>query len=154
MLGATGSIGGSTLRVIERHADRLELVGAVARSRLDALVDIARRFGVPALGIYDPGTAGAVSGLPDGTKLFTGIDWVSELVATTAADIVLVASAGTAALRPTLAAIEAGRTIALANKDCCSPPRADRFGTFPWSNSGTSRPPRRSRIQTGRWDRR
>ncbi len=117
LLGATGSIGTNTLRVIERHADRLELVGIVAQSRHEALVEIARRFGVKRLGLYEPPPGANGVHLPAGARLHRGVDGVCELVATTEADVVLVASAGTAALRPTLAAIEAGRTIALANKE-------------------------------------
>ncbi|MBE2212317.1 MAG: 1-deoxy-D-xylulose-5-phosphate reductoisomerase [Opitutaceae bacterium] len=121
LLGATGSIGSSTLRVIEGHRDRLELVGVVARSRLDELAQIARRFDVPHVGLYEPGSEAAPERLahllPKGARFYRGIDGVSELAATTGADVVLVASSGTAALRPTLAAIQAGKTIALANKE-------------------------------------
>ena len=121
LLGATGSIGTNTLRVIAAHPDRLELVGIAARSRLAELAAIAQRFGVPNVGLFEPGaeaTPERVSHLlPAGTRLFRGIEGVTELVANTCADIVLVASSGTAALRPTLAAIGAGKTIALANKE-------------------------------------
>lgn len=120
LLGATGSIGRNTLRVIARHADRLELVGVAARSRLDELAEIAHRFKVRHVGLFEPPASGAngVHGrLPAGARYYAGIDGVSELAATTGADVVLVASAGTAALRPTLAAIAAGKAIALANKE-------------------------------------
>lgn len=121
LLGATGSIGSSTLRVIEGHRDRLELVGIAARSRLDELAEIARRFDVPHVGLYEPGPDATPARLgqllPTGAKFHRGIDGVAELAATTGADVVLVASSGTAALRPTLAAIRAGKTIALANKE-------------------------------------
>ncbi len=120
LLGATGSIGQSALRVIERHPDRLELVGIAARNRFEALADIARRFAVRHVGLFEPaagGLDGARDRLPAGSTFYSGIEGVTELAATTGADIVLVASAGTAALRPTLAAIAAGKTIAIANKE-------------------------------------
>ena len=121
LLGATGSIGTSTLRVIAGHRDRLELVGVAARTRLPELSEIARRFEVRHVGLFEPGPditpADAARALPAGTRFYAGIDGVAELAADTGADIVLVASSGTAALRPTLAAIRAGKTIALANKE-------------------------------------
>ena len=121
LIGATGSIGTSTLRVIEHHRDRLELVGIVARTRFAELAEIARRFDVRHVGLFEPGpeiTSAAVRAqLPAGATYYPGIDGVADLAARTGADIVLVASSGTAALRPTLAAIRAGKTIALANKE-------------------------------------
>jgi 1-deoxy-D-xylulose-5-phosphate reductoisomerase len=120
LLGATGSIGQSTLRVIERHADRLELVGIAARTRFEELAEIARRFDVLHVGLFDSTAAqgSAVhTHLPARARFYPGIEGVTELAAATGADVVLVACAGTAALRPTLAAIAAGKTIALANKE-------------------------------------
>lgn len=120
LLGATGSIGESTLRVIERHADRLELVGIAARTRFAELAAIAQRFQVRHVGLFDPGIvtgADARAQLPAGAIFYAGIEGISELAALAGADIVLVASAGTAALQPTLAAIAAGKTIAIANKE-------------------------------------
>ena len=121
LLGATGSIGTSTLRVIEAHRDRLVLVGVAARSRISELAEIARRFQVPHVGLFEPGPDATperlAHELPAGSRFYRGIEGVTELAAATGADIVLVASSGTAALRPTLAAIQAGKTIALANKE-------------------------------------
>jgi 1-deoxy-D-xylulose-5-phosphate reductoisomerase len=117
LLGATGSIGTNTLRVIAHHPDRLELVGVVANSRFEPLAAIAREFSVRHVGLYEPAGDAASGRLPNGTRLYRGIEGITELVSTVEADIVLVASAGTAALKPTLAAIEQGRTIALANKE-------------------------------------
>lgn len=117
LLGATGSIGTNALRVIEHHADKLELVGVAARCRLDALTEIARRFGVRHVGLFEEKNTPRADALPAGAKFYSGVDGVSALVAASDADVVLVASAGTAALRPTLAAINAGKTIALASKE-------------------------------------
>ena len=54
LLGATGSIGESTLRVIAAQSDRLQLVGIAARGRHEQLAGIARQFGVRHVGIHDP----------------------------------------------------------------------------------------------------
>jgi 1-deoxy-D-xylulose-5-phosphate reductoisomerase len=121
LIGATGSIGTNALRVIERHADRLELVGIAARTRFEALAAIAHRFGTRHVGLFElPATldpAGARAQLPAGARFYAGVEAMGELAAATGADVVLVASAGTAVLKPTLAAIAAGKTIALATKE-------------------------------------
>ena len=101
ILGSTGSIGQSALDVVRAHADKLKVVALAAGSNAERLHEQAVAFGVDvtALG-SETGTAGlvAVATHPD-------------------ADIVLCASSGTAALEAVLAAIEAGKTIALANKE-------------------------------------
>ena len=120
LLGATGSIGESTLRVIAAHRDRLELVGLAAHGKHQRLAEIARQFGVRHVGLADPtALAAARSGaaFPAGTKFYGGAAGLSELATLPEADTVLVAVVGTAALEPTLAAIAAGKTIALASKE-------------------------------------
>jgi 1-deoxy-D-xylulose-5-phosphate reductoisomerase len=101
ILGSTGSIGQSTLDVVRAHPDKLKVVGLAAGSNADRLREQAAAFGVSvtALG-SESGTAGliAVATHPD-------------------VDVVICASSGTAALEAVLAAIEAGKTIALANKE-------------------------------------
>lgn len=120
LLGATGSIGENTLRVIAAHSDRLELVGIAARQNSDRLVEIARQFSVRHLGLYDPAAftaARARQDLPADARLYGGPEGLVELACLPEADLVLVGMVGTRALHPTLAAIEAGKTIALANKE-------------------------------------
>lgn len=121
ILGATGSIGGSTLRVIERHADRLELIGIAARAEARGLAAIAARFGVRDVALFDePAAIAAREGgvFPEGTRVHPGIAGLEAVASLAGADIVLVAVAGTRpALRSTLAAIDAGCDIALASKE-------------------------------------
>ena len=120
LLGATGSIGESTLRVIAAQRDRLELVGIAAHGRHQRLAEIARQFGVRHVGLFDPAaeaaarTAGA---FPAGTRFYAGADGLSELAALPGADSVLIAVVGTAGLQPALAAIAARKDIALASKE-------------------------------------
>lgn len=101
LLGATGSIGESTLKVIREHPDRLKLVGLAAGRQAEQLDAIAREFDVRE------------------TALFSrdGVEGLERLATLPEADIVLVATTGTIALRPTLAALAAGKDIALANKE-------------------------------------
>lgn len=117
LLGATGSIGSNALRVIEKHSDRLEIVGVVAHTRFEPLAEIARKYDVKHVGLFQPPADVDRSLLPDGNEFYGGVDRVAEMASQVEADVVLVASVGTTSLKPTLAAIEAGRTIALATKE-------------------------------------
>jgi 1-deoxy-D-xylulose-5-phosphate reductoisomerase len=120
LLGATGSIGESTLRVIAAQGDRLELVGIAAHTRHARLAEIARQFGVRHVGLSDPAALAAArssGAFPAGTTFHGGAGGLDELAALPGADVVLVAIVGTTALQPTLAAIAAKKTIALASKE-------------------------------------
>ena len=120
LLGATGSIGGSTLRVLRAHPDRLQLVGVAAQSRHNELAAICREFDVPHAVLQDEKAylrAQQAGHFPATTQLSSGNEALAELATLAEADIVLVAVVGVAGLRPTLAAIEAGKDIALANKE-------------------------------------
>ncbi|MBA3849277.1 MAG: 1-deoxy-D-xylulose-5-phosphate reductoisomerase [Opitutus sp.] len=120
LLGATGSIGESALRVIAAHRDRLELVGIAANGNYRRLAQIAQEFGVKHIGVFDDQAlvAARTSGLfPGGTKLHGGIAGLTELATLPAADLVLVAVVGTAGLQPALAALAEKKTLALASKE-------------------------------------
>jgi 1-deoxy-D-xylulose-5-phosphate reductoisomerase len=120
LLGATGSIGENTLRVIAAHRDRLELVGIAAHGKHQQLAEIARKFGVRHVGLYDPAAhaaAKAGGNFPAGTTFYGGPEGLRVLATLPEADIVLVAVVGTAGLQPTLDAIAARKTIALASKE-------------------------------------
>lgn len=120
LLGATGSIGESTLRVLRAHPGRFELVGIAARANHARLAAIAREFGVRDVGLEDPAAlaaARASGAFAAGTRFHGGAAGLAELAALPGADTTLVAVVGTSALQPTLAAIAAGRTIALASKE-------------------------------------
>jgi 1-deoxy-D-xylulose-5-phosphate reductoisomerase len=121
LLGATGSIGENTLRVIEAHPDRLELVAVAARSNWQKLAAIARKHGVKHVGIFDDAAASAahanLAAFPAGTQLRGGLDGLVDLATLPEADIVLVAVVGTTGLRPALAALGAGKDLALASKE-------------------------------------
>ncbi len=120
LLGATGSIGASTLRVITAQSDRLELVGIAAHGKYAELATIARQFGVRHVGLYDSAAHSAAcrsADFPAGTKFYDGASGLSELATLPEADIILIAVVGTAGLQPALAAIAAKKTIALAAKE-------------------------------------
>ena len=115
LLGATGSIGENTLRVLRKHPDKLELVGISAKSQADKLASIAREFSVPHACLQSAPPEGF--SFPGGTSLLEGDSGIGSLAALPDADFVVVAVVGAAGLRPTLAALEAGKDVVLANKE-------------------------------------
>lgn len=120
LLGATGSIGRSALRVIATHKDRLKLVGVASNSNWRRLAEIAREFSVQDAAIQDPAAfaeAKLSGSFPMGTRLHQGPKGLTEIAALPEADIVLVAVSGTGGLEPALAAIAAGKSLALASKE-------------------------------------
>jgi len=120
ILGSTGSIGRSALSVIESHADRLQVVALAAGSNAALLCEQAERFRPALVSIASASALAAASAAlrGAGTKIAAGgAAGLLEVATYPDADIVLCASSGTAALEAVLAAIEAGKTIALANKE-------------------------------------
>ncbi|MBI5723287.1 MAG: 1-deoxy-D-xylulose-5-phosphate reductoisomerase [Planctomycetes bacterium] len=117
ILGSTGSIGSQALAVI-RELPGLTVCGLSAASRWEILAGQAAEFAPPLAAMTDEQSAGKLAGkLPKGVKLLTGGDCLSELVKLSKPDIVLTAVVGSAGLAPTLAAIEAGARLAVANKE-------------------------------------
>ena len=119
ILGSTGSIGTQTLDVIRQHRDLFEVELISARSSADLLVQQAREFDAAHVVICDESLYGKVSGdLADtDSKVWAGIDSLCSLVKSDNVDIVVGAMVGFSGLRPTLAALEAGKIVALANKE-------------------------------------
>ena len=118
ILGATGSVGTSTLDLVERHPDRFEVVALTAATNAAALADCARRTGANLAVIADEGRLGELRDALSGTscRAATGRDAMLEAAAGDA-EWVMAAIVGCAGLEPVMAAVEAGRTIALANKE-------------------------------------
>ena len=117
LLGATGSIGENTLRVIAAHPDELELVGIAAHSNWEKLTAIAQKFHVPHIALYDEKARAAFSAQSKITLHASGVEGLLSLAQLPEADTVLIAVVGTQGLRPALAAIEAGKALALASKE-------------------------------------
>ena len=118
ILGATGSIGRSTLDLVERSPERFEIVALTAQTKVDALADAARRTGAKLAVIADPERLDELRGKLSGTgcRAACGPTGLVE-AATGDADWVMAAIVGCAGLLPTMAAIESGKTVALANKE-------------------------------------
>ena len=118
ILGATGSIGQSTLDLVERSPERFEVVALTAQSNVDVLADAARRTGARLAVIADDSRFEALADRLAGTDCVAaaGKDALVEAAAGEA-DWVMSAIVGCAGLVPTMAAIESGKTVALANKE-------------------------------------
>jgi 1-deoxy-D-xylulose-5-phosphate reductoisomerase len=120
ILGSTGSIGRSALSVIEAHADRLEVVGLAAGSNAHLLASQIVQMRPRVAAMATPHALDTVrahlAGAPQ-PRLIAGAEGLVAVATHPDVDIVLCASSGTAALEAVLAAIEAGKTIALANKE-------------------------------------
>ena len=119
ILGSTGSIGRQALDVIRQHRDLFEVELLTANNSSELLIAQAREFDVNSAVIcneekYDE-VASALQ--KDGIKVFAGMDSVCSLVGGSNIDIVLTAMVGFSGLASTVAAIKAGKAIALANKE-------------------------------------
>lgn len=118
ILGSTGSIGTQTLDVISRYPDRFRVEALAAGGNAELLVEQANRFRPKLVSVRTKELAIHIADrIPAGTKVVYGESGLIEAAAHNDADIVVTAVVGSQGLKPTLAAIEAGKTIALANKE-------------------------------------
>lgn len=117
LLGSTGSIGTSTLKVVEDLPDQLRLVGLAAGNNVELLTEQATRHRPLAVSLQDPAKAAELAGRLPGVRVLSGNAGLVELATLPEADIVLIAIVGTAGLAPALAAIRAGKDIAVASKE-------------------------------------
>jgi 1-deoxy-D-xylulose-5-phosphate reductoisomerase len=119
VLGSTGSIGVSTLDVVEASGGRFRPVAVAARSSTQILLEQAQKLRPRWLAVTDPDAAERQdwSGLPIETKLLVGSNALAEIAASAEVETVVAAIVGAAGLQSTWAAVEAGKRIALANKE-------------------------------------
>ncbi len=118
ILGSTGSIGTQTLDVVRQHPDEFRVDMISAGSNAALLVQQALAFKVPEVVICNPEKYQEVrDALPSGYNVHLGIESACELVKKPEVDVVVAAMVGFSGLKPTLAALEAGKTVALANKE-------------------------------------
>ena len=119
ILGSTGSIGTQTLDVIRRHPEMFEVELLSARRSVDLLISQAIEFNAANVVICDESRYREVADAlqPRGIKVWAEIDSICDLVRQPSVDIVVGAMVGFSGLRPTLAALEAGKVVALANKE-------------------------------------
>jgi 1-deoxy-D-xylulose-5-phosphate reductoisomerase len=118
ILGATGSIGESALKVARDIPDRMEIVGLAANSNAEKLAAAANETRAQSVCLVDETKIDALKRkLEYQPRVFTGEEGLREIACLTDAEMVLIAIVGTAGLRPALAAIEAGKDLAVASKE-------------------------------------
>src|SRR5205814_5571863 len=118
VLGATGSIGDSTLKVAQDIPERMEIVGLAANSNANKLAVAANKTRAPAICLVDEGKIDILrSKLEYKPKIFVGQNGLREIARLEDADMVLIAIVGTAGLHPALDAIESGKDLAVASKE-------------------------------------
>jgi 1-deoxy-D-xylulose-5-phosphate reductoisomerase len=118
VLGSTGSIGRQTLDVIDKQKERFELLGIAARDEVELLAEQARQHQVNVIAVGD---ALAYKEMRQeaavGTTVLSGLEGLCQLAAWPTADLVVIALSGAIGIEPTLAALKAGKRVALANKE-------------------------------------
>jgi 1-deoxy-D-xylulose-5-phosphate reductoisomerase len=119
ILGATGSVGTSTLSLVEENPGKYDVEALTANRDVDALAAIARRVGAKIAVVADPKAYGALKNALSGSgiEVAAGAQAVCDAAARPA-DLVMAAIVGAAGLHPTLAACRSGATVAFANKEC------------------------------------
>src|SRR5438034_9154327 len=118
ILGATGSIGESALKVARDIPEQMEIVGLAANSNAEKLAVAANKFRPESVSLVDQTKTDILrEALDYEPRIFTGEEGLREIACLTDADMVLVAIVGTGGLRPALAAIEAGKDLAVASKE-------------------------------------
>ncbi|HEY3932446.1 MAG TPA: 1-deoxy-D-xylulose-5-phosphate reductoisomerase [Verrucomicrobiae bacterium] len=118
LLGSTGSIGTSTVKVAEDLPDKIRLLALGAGNNSELLLEQTRKHKPAAISIFDPAkTKELQNALGTSTQVFSGEEGLIKLAIIPEADIVLIAIVGTAGLKPALAAIRAGKDIAVASKE-------------------------------------
>ena len=116
ILGSSGSIGYSTLEVIEKYPEKYQVVGLSAGYNAELLQEQIRKFKPKAVSLSDESGQDILNDCP-GTEVFFGVEGACKIAAMSEADVVVAAISGSAGLLPTLAAVKAGKTVALANKE-------------------------------------
>lgn len=116
LLGATGSIGTSSVDVIHQHSDIFNLYAVAANSSVAKVAEIVRKYKVERVCMFDPNAAKELESVL-GMKVLVGMEGLCELAADPKADIIINSLMGAVGCLPTITAIEHGKHVALANKE-------------------------------------
>ncbi len=118
ILGSTGSIGRSTLDVVEKRKEDFKVVALTAGRNIDLLERQIRSFAPEIVAVADVKTADALRRRVNGIEILSGAEGISSVASYHNSDFVISSIVGAAGLVPTIAAIRAGKEIGLANKEC------------------------------------
>ena len=117
LLGATGSIGTAAQDLARAYPDRIRLVSLAARSNHEALIRAAEEFRVPRIALVDPEAVRRARSAWKGGEVLEGEEALAALAAEDGVDVIVNAVVGGIGLKPTVAALSAGKRVALANKE-------------------------------------
>lgn len=119
ILGSTGSIGRNTLDIVSRQPGSFEVTALASRSDWETIAKQAEMFKPALVAVYDEDSASRLKDRLKGSgiKVFEGVDGILEAASTDGADVVISSIVGAAGVMPTYAAVEAGKIVALANKE-------------------------------------
>ena len=117
ILGSTGSIGVQTLDVVRKNPDKFQVVALAARRNIDLIEEQVREFRPRAVCLAHEDAAGSLCRRISGVEVYAGEEGLAKIAASPEAEVVVSAIVGGAGLMPTLAAIEAGKDVAIANKE-------------------------------------
>lgn len=117
VLGSTGSIGRSTLRIVQHLPDSFSVSTLAAHSSIEILAEQIHTFKPELVAVYDEKKAKELKKLFPGQKIVSGEQGLEEAASHPAVDFVVMAIVGTQALKPTLSALKAGKTVGLASKE-------------------------------------
>src|SRR5204863_2141391 len=118
ILGSTGSVGRSTLAVVDAFPDALRVVGLAAGANIDLLVEQVERYGPELVSVRDPRDAAALRArLTRRVEIVSGAEGASAVAAMPSADVVIAAIVGAAGIPPVHAALMAGKRVGIANKE-------------------------------------
>ncbi len=118
ILGSTGSIGRQTLDVIAQHPEKFTVVALAVHSSIDLLCEQIARFRPQVVAVWESSKAETVRARTAGTvRVLDGMDGLKEIASRDDLDIVVNALVGMVGLEPTIAALQSGKTVALANKE-------------------------------------
>lgn len=117
ILGSTGSIGTQALGIVRRNPNRFNITALAVHSNIDLLQEQISQFKPNIVAVYDKEKAAELERRGVGVPVLAGAEGIDTIAAEEQTELVLAAIAGTRGLAPTLAAIEAGKNVALANKE-------------------------------------
>lgn len=117
ILGSTGSIGESTLKIVDNLNPEFKVVALAAHKNIDKLEQQIKKYHPEIVAVYDSQKAQELKKRVPNQKIVVGMEGLEEVAAYPASDIVMSAMVGTVGLQPTIAAIKAGKKICLANKE-------------------------------------
>lgn len=117
VLGSTGSIGTSTLDLVDLYPERFEVAALAARSRVDLIAEQCRRYRPSLIALFEEEAADEVRRLCPGVEVLSGIEGIAQAAVHSEVDIVVGAITGAAGLIPVYRALCAGKSVALANKE-------------------------------------